>query len=68
MQKLKKIFVIPQNSIFYLKFVAILVNMSDDEDSDTPKKVLKSAYDVQRMKLEKLMKNPVKIAVVKYPF
>lgn len=34
--------------------------MSDEEElTRKTSKVLKTAYDVQRMKLEKLMKNPV---------
>lgn len=35
--------------------------VSDDDESKVSSKVLKNAYDVQRMKLEKLMKNPVSI-------
>lgn len=32
---------------------------SESSEDEAPKKLLKTAYDVQRMKLEKLMKNPV---------
>lgn len=34
--------------------------MSDEDSDDAPPRVLKNAYDLQRMKLEKLMKNPVR--------
>ncbi|XP_065215882.1 PRKR-interacting protein 1 homolog [Planococcus citri] len=37
---------------------------SDSDSDDAPPRVLKNAYDLQRMKLEKLMKNPDKPVVI----
>ena len=43
-------------------------NKEEEDDQPVKKKGVRKAVDVQRYKLEKLMKNPVRIIILSYFF